>query len=212
MVRALASGARRALLGGAAATAILPFVGCKGEPGKPSFRNTDVTGAAFGQDFALVDHTGRPRRLADFAGKVVVVFFGFTQCPDVCPTTLAEMAEVRRALGADGERVQVIFVTLDPERDTPALLAQYVPAFDASFLGLRGSPEETAATARAFKVFFQKVPGRTPGSYTIDHTAGSYVFDTRGRLRLFVKHHPPGSGKTGNDALLHDLRLLLAGA
>lgn len=212
MVRTLASGTRRALLGGAAVAAILPLVGCKGEPGKPSFRNTDVTGAAFGQDFALVDHTGRPRRLADFAGKVVVVFFGFTQCPDVCPTTLAEMAEVRKALGADGERVQVIFVTLDPERDTPALLAQYVPAFDASFLGLRGSPEETAATAKAFKVFFQKVPGRTPGSYTIDHTAGSYVFDTRGRLRLFVKHHPPGSGKTGNDALLHDLRLLLAGA
>ncbi len=158
------------------------------EPAAPRFHNVDITGANYAQDFALKDHTGARRTLADYRGKVVVVFFGFAQCPDVCPTTLSDMAEVRRRLGANGERLQVLFVTVDPERDTPQVLSEYVPAFDPSFVGLYGSVEETARTARQFKVFYQKVPGKTPTSYTIDHTAGSYVFDPQGRIRLYLKH------------------------
>jgi protein SCO1 len=119
---------------------------------------------------------------------VVVVFFGYTQCPDVCPTTLSDMAEVKKRLGPDGDKLQVIFVTLDPDRDTPQVLSQYVPAFDPSFLGLLGTRDETAAVAKEFKVFYQKVPGKTETSYTLDHTAGSYVFDREGRLRLFLRH------------------------
>lgn len=167
------------------------------------FNSVDITGANYARDFALTDHTGAPRRLADFKGKVAVVFFGFAQCPDVCPTTLAEMAEIKRRLGADGDRLQVIFVTVDPERDTREVLAQYVPAFDKSFVGLSGTPEQTLATAQEFKIFFQKVPGATPTSYTIDHTAGSYVFDRDGKVRLFVRH------KQDIDSVVADLKRLL---
>ena len=174
--------------------------------GAVSFSATDVTGAPFGRELALTDHTGKPRSLADFRGQVVVVFFGFTQCPDVCPTTLAEMAQVMASLGERAGKVQVLFVTLDPERDTQALLAQYVPAFNPRFIGLRGSPEETDRAAREFKVFYQKVNGSTPGSYSIDHTAGSYVFDPVGRLRLFVKH------AQGVAPLAADIGRLLDGA
>jgi protein SCO1/2 len=173
------------------------------DSGAPRFNNVDVTGANYAHDFRLTDPSGATRTLADFRGKVVVVFFGFTQCPDVCPTTLSDMAEVRKRLGASGEQVQVIFVTLDPERDTPQVLAQYVPAFDPTFIGLRGTPEETAAVAKDFKVFYQKVAGRTETSYTLDHTAGSYVFDRDGRLRLFVRH------ANGIDPILADLKRLL---
>jgi protein SCO1/2 len=172
-------------------------------PGKPSFKSVDVTGADFGRELKLTDHTGKPRTLADFKGKVVVVFFGFTQCPDVCPTTLADLAEVKKRLGKDGDALQVIFITVDPERDTQALLAQYVPGFDPSFVGLYGSAEQTAATAKEFKIFYQKVPGATPTSYTIDHTAGSFVFDREGKIRLFVRH------STGVDALVSDLKQLI---
>jgi protein SCO1/2 len=170
----------------------------------PSFDNTDVTGIAYGKGFALTDHNGKPRTLADFRGKVVVLFFGYTQCPDVCPTTMAELANVMQQLGPQAKQVQVLFVTLDPERDTPALLAQYVPAFDQRFLGLYGDAAATAKVAKEFKVFYSKVPGATPGSYTIDHTAGSYVFDREGRLRLFVRN---GQNPA---ALVHDIRLLLS--
>jgi protein SCO1/2 len=152
------------------------------------FNAVDITGSAIGGNLALTDHTGRSRQLSDFRGKLVVVFFGFTQCPDVCPTTLSEMAEVRKKLGKDGERVQVLFVTVDPDRDTAAVLAEYVPAFDPSFLGLRGSAAETAEAAKEFKVFYQKVAGKTPTSYTMDHTAASFVFDQAGRIRLFVSY------------------------
>jgi protein SCO1/2 len=170
----------------------------------PSFKNTDVTGADYGKEFALTDHTGRPRTLADFRGKVVVMFFGYTRCPDVCPTTLAELKAIKDQLGNEGKRVQVLFVTVDPERDTPTLLANYVPAFDPSFLGLYGDPAATAKVAKEFKVFYQKVPGKTPDAYTVDHTAGSYVFDPQGRLRLFARH--------GNAAdLAADIRILLSG-
>ncbi len=152
------------------------------------FNSVDITGSSIGPDFSLADHTGARRTLADFRGKVVVLFFGFMNCPDVCPTTLSERASVKEKLGRDGDRVQVIFVTLDPERETAALLAQYVPAFDPTFLGLRGSAEETAAVAKDFKIFYQKVPGAQASSYTLDHTAASFVFDPEGRIRLFVSY------------------------
>lgn len=170
---------------------------------KPVFKNVDITGSSYGQDFALTDHNGVPRRLADFKGKVVVLFFGFTQCPDVCPTNMAEWAEVMKRLGQDAQRVQVIFITVDPERDTPALLAKYVPSFNPTFLGLYGDVATTQKTARDFKVYYEKVPGKTPTTYTISHTAGSYVFDTQGKLRLFVRHGQ------GLEALEHDIRQLL---
>lgn len=186
----------------ALASLLLLLSGCG--PTGPRFQNTDITGADFGKDFALTDHTGKPRTLADFRGKVVVVFFGFTRCPDVCPTTMVELKQVLGALGEDARRVQVLFVTVDPERDTPALLAQYVPAFDPSFLGLYGDLEATAKVAREFKVFYQKVPGSKPDNYTVDHMAASYVLDTQGRLRLLVRH------SNGAQALVSDLKALLA--
>lgn len=152
----------------------------------PTFNGIDITGAEFGRDFSLPDAAGATRTLADFKGKVVMVFFGFTQCPDVCPTTLTRAVEVRRLLGADAERVQVVLVTVDPERDTPEVLRSYVAAFDPSFVALRGDATATAAMAKEFKVFFQKVP--TSGSYTMDHTAVTYVFDPQGRVRLVLRH------------------------
>ena len=169
------------------------------------FQNTDISGASYGREFALTDHTGKPRTLADFKGKVVTMFFGYTQCPDVCPTTMVEMTEVMKQLGADADKVQVLFVTIDPERDTQALLAQYVPGFDPRFLGLTGTPAQIAATAKEFKVFYQKVPGQTESSYTMDHFAGMYVFDPAGRIRLFVRYGQKP------DAIADDVRALLRG-
>lgn len=171
----------------------------------PKFRSTDITGADYGKSLALTDHHGKPRRLEDFRGKAVVLFFGFAQCPDVCPTTLADMAQVMRELGPLAERVQVLFVTVDPERDTEEALAKYVPAFDPRFLGLRGELEATRAAAREFKVYFEKRPGATPGAYTVDHSAQTYVLDPQGRLRLFVRH-----SRIAQD-LAPDLRTLLQG-
>jgi protein SCO1/2 len=170
----------------------------------PAFQNTDLTGLDYARDFSLLDHNGKQRTLADFKGKVVVMFFGYTQCPDVCPTTMAEMANVVKELGPAGKDVQVLFVTIDPERDTRELLAQYVPAFNPTFLGLYGDAAATARTAKEFKVFYAKVPGTTPGSYSMDHTAGSYVFDRNGKLRLFLRH-----GK-GAATIVPDLRQLLS--
>jgi protein SCO1/2 len=175
-------------------------------PGKPQFNNTDITGADYGKAMRLTDQTGKVRTLADFKGSAVLVFFGFTQCPDVCPTTLAEMKAVKAQLGEDGKRFQVVFVTVDPERDTQELLAQYVGAFDPTFVGLRGDPEATANVAKDFKIFYQKVPGKTPDTYTVDHTAGSYIFDPQGRLRLYVRHGQPA------DKVAADVRLLIAGS
>lgn len=168
--------------------AALALTACSPAEPPKSFHNTDITGADYGKGFSLTDHTGKPRTLADFKGKVVTLFFGFTQCPDVCPTNLLTMSEVMRLLGPDAERTQVLFMTVDPERDTQALLADYVPAFDPRFLGLYGDLDTTAAVAKDFKVFYRK-SGDTDGpNYTIDHSAGTYVFDTQGRLRLYVKH------------------------
>ena len=171
--------------------------------GGPKFQSSDVTGARFGRGFDLTDATGKPRTLADFHGKVVVLFFGYTQCPDVCPTTLSALAQTMKTLGADASRVQVVFVTVDPDRDTAPLLASYVSAFDPSFVALRGDADAIARTAKEFKILYQKQPGRTPESYTVDHSAGTFVFDPQGRLRLYV-----GNGQ-GPDVFAHDIRELL---
>lgn len=185
----------------AAFVAVLALVACA--PERPGFKSADITGAGFGNDFALTDPGGKPRSLADFRGKAVVVFFGFTQCPDVCPTALATLAEAVRKLGADADRVQGVFITIDPERDTPELLSRYVPAFHPGFVGLSGDADATARVAKAFKVLYRKAPGSTPGSYSMDHSAGMFVFDPQGRLRLYVSHG------TGADDLAQDLRTLL---
>nr|WP_255365156.1 SCO family protein [Collimonas sp. OK242] len=172
-------------------------------PANSAFINTDVTGLGYARDFALTDHTGKPRTLADYKGKAVLVFFGYTQCPDVCPTTMVEMADVMKELGPLASKVQVLFITVDPERDTQELLSKYVPAFDPNFVGLYGDQAATDKVAKEFRVFYQKVPGKTPGSYTMDHTAGSYVFDPEGHIRLFIRHGQ------GADPIAHDLKLLL---
>ena len=176
--------------------------GCGPAPKGSAFQLTDVTGAEFARGFQLTDHNGKSRSLGDFAGKVVVVFFGYTHCPDACPTTMGELSLVMKELDKDAARLQVLFITIDPERDTPALLAQYVPGFHPDFLGLYGDAEATARTAKEFKVVFQK-QALAGGNYSMDHSAGSYIYDTAGRLRLFAQY-----GR-GAPALLHDIRLLL---
>lgn len=192
---------REALLAGAT---LALLAACDRAAPPPSFQAVDITGADYAKELGLPDLDGRMRTLAEFRGRAVVVFFGFTQCPDVCPTTLAELAAVKQALGADGARLQTVFVTVDPERDSPELLKTYVAAFDPATVVLRGTPEQTAAMAKSFKVFFQKSPGKEPGSYSIDHTAGAFVFDPQGRVRLFVKYGQPVA------AWIADLKLLLA--
>ncbi len=175
-------------------------------PDKPQFRSIDVTGADYARDFKLADHNGQPRTLADFRGKVVVIFFGFAQCPDVCPTAMAELAEIKRLLGADGGKVQGLFVTLDPERDTPEVLKAYMGNFDPAFLALRPEVQELPDLAKHFKIFYKKTEGKTAGSDTLHHTAASYVFDLHGRLRLYTRH---GMGPA---ALAEDLKILLKGS
>jgi protein SCO1/2 len=177
---------------------------CSGEA-KPQFASIDITGADYARDLALTDHNGQPRSIKDFQGKVVVVFFGYTQCPDVCPTSMAELAEIRKLLGSDGERLQGLFVTLDPERDTREVLKAYMTNFDPSFLALRPELDKLPQLAKDFKIFYKKVDGKTPGSYTMDHSAGSYVFDPQGRVRLYSRY---GSGAA---PLAADIRLLLKG-
>lgn len=191
---------RRTILARVAAlAAAIALAGCG--PDKAKFKGSDVTGSAFGRDFALTDHDGRARTLADWKGRVVVLFFGYTQCPDVCPTTLSTLAEAMKALGPDADRVQVLFASVDPDRDTAELLRQYVPAFDPRFVALRGTREELEAAARQFKVYYEKVP--TPGTYTMNHTAGTFVLDRQGRLRLLI---PYGAGV---DVVSHDIAQLL---
>jgi protein SCO1/2 len=180
----------------------VPLAGCFED--KPSFTSIDVTGADYAKDFSLTDHNGKTETLKDFAGKVVVVFFGYTQCPDVCPTSMAELAEIRKALGKDGARLQGIFITVDPQRDTPEVLKAYMGNFDPTFLALRPASEaQLAVLAKDFKVYYKKVEGATATSYTMDHSAGSYVYDTKGHLRLFTRY---GSGAA---ALTGDVRQLL---
>ena len=174
-------------------------------PEKPQFKNIDLTGADYAKDFSLPDQYGKTRTIKDFAGKVVVVFFGFTQCPDVCPTSMAELAGIKKSLGTEGDKLQAIFITVDPERDTPELLKAYMGNFDPTFLALRPSIDKLPDVAKDFKIYYKKVEGRTAGSYSMDHSAGSYVFDPKGRVRLYNRY---GSGAEG---LTDDIRLLLKG-
>ena len=192
---------RRALLAAAAALALAACdqVG----NGAPAFKSVDITGADYAKELSLADADGQMRSLADFRGKVVVVFFGYTQCPDVCPTTLAELAAARQILGPAGADVQGVFVSVDPARDTPPVLKSYVGSFGSDILALHGDEEQIKAAAKAFKVYYAKVPGKTETTYTIDHTAASYVYDRQGRVRLFTRYG------TGPEALAHDLKILL---
>ena len=187
------------------ATALAPLLVACGET-KPQFKAIDVTGAEYARDFQLTDHDGRPRTLKDFRGKAVVVFFGYTHCPDVCPTTLSEIAEAKRLLGPDGAKVQGVFVTVDPQRDTPEMLKAYMANFGPDFVALRGTPEQLAEVAKDFKIYYKKVDGKTPDSYTMDHSAGSYVYDPQGRVRLYTRYG------TGPEALASDLKVLLKDA
>jgi len=188
-----------------ALAAALALAGCDRilAPAKSPFHAIDVTGAPMGRSLSLIDHNGIPRTLADFRGKAVLVNFGYTQCPDVCPTTLADLASAVRKLGAEGERVQVLFVTVDPKRDTRELLGKYVPAFDPRFLGLRGDAEATARVTKEFRVYAAEREGKTPESYTVEHSAQTFAFDPQGRLRLVIAYGAPP------DDIAADLRLLL---
>lgn len=183
--------------------AIISLCGCKQPEAAQSFKSTNVTGIDSGKDFRLTDHLGKQRTLSDFKGKIVVLFFGYTHCPEACPNTLVELARVMKQLGPDADKVQVLFITLDPERDTQALLAQFVPSFNPKFIGLYGTPAQIAETAKEYRLFYSKEPGKSPGNYTLDHSVGTYIYDQSGRLRL---HAAYGQGV---DALVHDIKLLL---
>jgi protein SCO1/2 len=167
-------------------TCALFFQACA--PDKPTFKAIDLTGADYAQGFQLKDQFGQVRTLADFKGQVVVVFFGFTQCPDFCPTTLSEWVQVKKALGEKGKKLQAVFITVDPERDQPEVLKEYMANFDPSFLALIPSMEELPSLAKSYKIYYKKVPGPTPTSYTMDHQAGTYIYDTEGRLRLYARY------------------------
>ena len=186
-------------------TATALFTACT--ENKPQFKSVDITGADYAKDFAadgaMLDHNGKPRSIKDFAGKIVVLFFGYTQCPDVCPTSMAELAEVKKLLGKDGDKLQGLFITVDPERDTPEVLKAYMANFDPTFLALRAPLDKLAVVAKDFKTYFKKSPGRTETSYTMDHSAGSFVYDTKGNVRLYTRY---GSGAA---ALASDIALLL---
>ncbi len=192
---------RRLLLAGSATLAVASLSACSDSP--QSFKGIDITGADYATGFSLTDHNGQKRTLADFQGKAVVIFFGFTQCPDVCPTSMTELAQAKQLLGPDGDRLQGLFISVDPERDTPEVMKQYVSNFDPSFLALYAAPGELEAVAKSFKVYYKKVEGKTPTSYTMDHSAGSYVYDPQGRIRLYHRYG------TGAQALADDLKILL---
>lgn len=196
----------RPALAAVALAAALALAACQPAPQTPTFQATDITGAPFGRDFRLIDHNGQTRTLADFRGKAVAVFFGYTHCPDVCPTTLSDFAAALKQLGPLAERVQVIFVTVDPQRDTPELLKLFVPAFDPSFLGMYTDAESLKQLANEYKVVYQKSSVKAADDYLIDHSAGTYIYDAKGNLRLLM---PYGSSP---DAIARDLKALLSAA
>lgn len=187
-----------------ALVALFALSGCQPAPQPSSFQATDITGAGFARDFRLTDHNGRIRTLADFKGKAVAVFFGYTHCPDVCPTTLADFAAALKLLGEQAARVQVIFVTVDPQRDTPDILRQFVPAFNPSFLGMYSDTDTLKRLAKEYKVVYQKTSVKAADDYLIDHSAGTYIYDPKGNLRLLM---PYGSSP---EAIAHDLKMLLS--
>jgi protein SCO1/2 len=193
---------RRTLLLGSMAGAALTLAACS--ESAPPFAGIDITGADYATGFSLTDHTGQPRTLADFKGKAVAIFFGFTQCPDVCPTSMAEMAEAKRLLGPDGDRFQGLFISIDPERDTPEIMREYMASFDPSFLALYAAADALPEVAKSFRIYYKKVPGPTPTSYTMDHSAGSYVYDPKGRVRLYHRYN------SGAPALSGDVKRLLS--
>ncbi len=193
----------RTLLALGMVSALAVLSGCGQD--KPAFKGVDITGADYAQGFTLSDQDGQVRTLKDFTGKAVVVFFGFTQCPDVCPTALQEIAQAKQLLGADGAKLQGIFITVDPERDTPELLKAYVANFGADFVALRPSPEQLPKVTKDFKIYYKKVDGKTPTSYTLDHSAGSFMFDPQGRIRLYNRH------ASGAETLAADVKILLSG-
>jgi len=193
---------RRAVLRGAAALVLTSALAACGDPA-PKFKGNDISGTQLGKALALNDHNGQARTLQDFGGKVVVAFFGFTQCPDVCPTALAELSQVMQKLGPDADRVQVLLISVDPERDTPEILKQYVTTFDPRFLGLTGTPDQVKATAASFKAYYAKVPTEGGKNYTMDHTAAFYLFDGKGESRVLA------NSTIGVDAMVHDIKLLL---
>jgi len=184
-----------------AALAVFALASCG--PEKPKFNSIDITGADYAKGFTLTDHNGQSRSLSDFKGKLVVVFFGYTQCPDVCPTTMTELVEVKRLLGKEGDKLQAVFVTVDPARDTPDLLKAYMTNFDPGFMAFTPTPEQLAVVAKDYKIYFKRVEGKTPTSYTMDHSAGSYVYDTQGNLRLYSRYG------MGTQALTQDIQTLL---
>ena len=186
-------------------TVLATAAGVTGCSEKPSFNAVDITGADYAQGFALQDHNGKLRQLSDFQDKVVLLFFGYTQCPDACPTTMADLADIKKTLGKDGERLQVLFISVDPARDTPTLLKAYMENFDPRFLALIAPPDQLPALAKNYKIYYKKVEGTTPTSYSMDHSAGTYIYDTQGRLRLFSHYGAPKEG------LERDLRVLLDG-
>ena len=179
---------------------------CSDKPDAVSFHSIDITGADYADGFTLTDHNGQTRTLADFKGKAVVIFFGYTQCPDVCPTSMSELAQARQLLGADGARLQGLFVSVDPQRDTPEIMKEYMASFDPTFLALYAKPDELPDLAKRFKVYYKKVPGSTPDTYTMDHSAGSYIYDPSGRVRLYSRY---GGGA---QVLADDVKKLLDGA
>ena len=183
------------------ALAVLFLTACS--PDKPQFNAIDITGADYAKGFTLTDHIGQSRNLSDFKGKVVVLFFGYTQCPDVCPTSMAELSEVKRILGADGDKLQGVFITVDPARDTAELLKAYMTNFDPTFVAFIPTPEQLAVVAKDYKIYYKRVEGKTPTSYTMDHSAGSYVYDTQGRLRLYSRYG------VGPMVLAQDIQTLL---
>lgn len=199
------SASRRAALRFGAAAAVAFTLAACGEKA-PVFKGTDITGTQLGKALELTDFNGQTRTLKDFAGKVVVVFFGFTQCPDVCPTSLAELSEVMKKLGPDADRVQVLLVTVDPERDTPEILKQYVTAFDPRFLGLTGTADQIKKTAASFKAYYAKAPSKDGTNYTMDHTAAFYLIDGKGESRVLANN------TLGVDALTQDIKALLSGS
>ncbi|PUE08088.1 SCO family protein [Limnohabitans sp. T6-20] len=194
---------KRQWLGVLSLSVLLGLTGCGKD--KPAFKGVDITGADYAQGWELTDHNGQVRTLKDFAGKAVVVFFGYTQCPDVCPTALQEMVEAKQLLGADADKLQGVFITVDPERDTPELLKAYMANFGPDFVALHPTPEQLPKVTKDFKIYYKKVEGKTPTSYTMDHSAGSFTFDPQGRVRLYNRH---GSGAA---ALADDVRMLLKG-
>ena len=195
---------RRWMVGALAIGALALLSACS-EQAAPGFNGVDITGADYAKDFALTDHNGQARTIKDFQGKAVVMFFGYTQCPDVCPTSMTELAAARKILGEQGSKVQGLFVSIDPARDTPEVMKAYIESFDSSFLALYAStPEQLAALAKDYKVYYKKVDGKSPGSYTMDHSAGMYVYDPQGRLRLYLRYG------MGAGPLADDLRRLLS--